>query len=767
MVEALLQYSLLEKIKEKQHNLQSENSMVLVERCSKKYQRQSTRSEYLRLLSLYKVHYSIAGDFICYRKEVSDIFCKPTNDLIYIEKSIPSFTELFSKLKEEKYYNQTNINFFTFSIFPSLMNFFFYSPRFNIDLLEKIVQNTYKENKDLFYQISRAFFVSPEFITFCQIVIQPIFSDIQDHFEKSGDISTNEFSDFVDKLYINICAELRNKKFYSIPKFICHVYIKCDPHLVLKESFLKIAFKDYESLIFYGLFHYSKPPTEALFKALKTIFMNEYEEGSKLNSIKTCFYAIFLKIDSTFLNIPFNIKDGLKEYSSAILSNNDLSFFNCIEENRQIKFQKNYFEYYICNDKNPNNFVTEISFDDSDDSDNEYIIKEIDDDNYFYENNEKTMSDYNLFFEKTIISKMRHLLQSTDPIPEIKEEIIAKTHLTFRKFFDEMLVLRGPIESIPKRREYAAEIIAYVDAELLSQNNDPDKPNNLSVEKILDPVLNDILCSKPEQANLCQLFYSQSNVINELRKFNQKGLSNAKLTSSLTQFQSKIKISDYFKYPTELLKDFQRYSNDNEYQNLFVLLNLFKQGHKDGNLYKNFFIEKVKQANYINQLSLKNDDLIKTTLIELIKHQKSREFIEEFILKEQNEIDPNMLPPDQSFKPTGKELISKMYSALQEKSIFRMIDNVLDINDAFLMIFDKSDVDLKNEVSKAVIVLTKSPNLNLINDFCELYLKQFELERKCDNENNILFSFRKFLALINDSWLFNQEIITKMNQNGS
>ena len=154
---------------------------------------------------------------------------------------------------------------------------------------------------------------------------------------------------------------------------------------------------------------------------------------------------------------------------------------------------------------------------DSTKSDEDYFNDDIND-SHLYINTNDTLKDT----KDLIVPSLRHILQYSDPIPEIKEE------MTFLKFLNEILILRGPIESISVRRYYATDIITSI-GPILKRNPD--------LKDIFKSALEKIDFKKIEDMKDLQKYTSQSKIIKELRKINKNGIQNAEYFFNISKLE--------------------------------------------------------------------------------------------------------------------------------------------------------------------------------------------------------------------------------------
>lgn len=728
----LISYSLLTEIKKKQFGLQCENSMNRVEACSKNYQLQSTRSRYIKLIMNLKVHYSMAGAFLQMQSRKNDhntdIFCKSSNIPINIENYIPNFDEFTTFLQKVKNTDRSKIDFFTFSVFPSILNFFINSPRFDLKLLSTIVRSTYLKDASLLFDISRAFFVSPEFITYCHDVFQPIFSNFQSHFDEIKKQSLPNIKKFLLNLFNN---EYSNSNFIEPPRIVAHALLCCkDSFEMFRNSFLHVAFQNKDTLMFYGLFHYSKPPANDQVKIMRSIFDSIDDLSIKIQGM---FMNIILKsenYDNSFLKEQFIKFDSFKEYSKIIVSNNDIEFFNSTKDMSEITFHSN-TELFLCSEKKLTRLSSsEIEFSEIENSSESNLSCD-----YFFKRSNQSMFDQ----KGCMAAYLRHLLQYTDPIPEISEESIEKNGLTLEKFIDDILILRGPIESISKRRFYAFNLKEF----FVFQSR-----KNASIEEILRPILDKIIIKNPDEIKLYAKYYIEMNQMEMIEGQIGKGLIIVKLISSFIDPMNKtlknsMSHSNYLKYPLniskefkliiEKLKDFQI-----EYKNLIILMRLFDQ---DGtNLYQAFLKKEIESKKI--QMP-ENDQLFQSTVLNSITNPKIKFFVSNFLLKD------------------GQIYIQKLNEAFNDNSIFRMIELVNETLNDILLKFDKSpDPAEIIDIKSISIVLSKPKHFQSIYNFCKTYL--FQLKENTAKVSDILFLFLNFVTDVSYSWDSYQKIIEKM-----
>lgn len=682
------------KLSKKQFELRCEKAMQTIQTFNRDEYINKLRADYLLLLLNEKNHYLRFLDVACALsspEKTIPLASKPIQNIDYLKpkecvhiRSLSFFIDNLMKcdgqIMQENINNPFFINTLTFSLFPAISAYFHPSliPEIDQDQLyndenddvldfqlhnynnvftylsQKIEENAKNEQQIILYQtvfdlFMRPLFASPLFINFCINFFQPIFSDIQnienqkENFVNFSipDYLTSQFNSYYD-IYIHL-----------IPSFIAINLRKSnDPTRTIYESFFKIALQSPESAQFYGLFHYSRPPTEELLIKLRNILsgshnsdvlnmftatllsvgeivnkqMKEWKENemSGLLNILTCSCSETMltnKIDDVNnFDSRIGLALGMKNYyfeEESFVEQNRCLFRYVILSNRDIDL----LEFILNNDKpieyTPSNDAKAGDFSII------YFGFSEDGSDDFEEETEKSSNSQSLSItvidNPTEISpNLRHLLQNSDPIPTFRK---IPEELTLEEFFDKYLVQRGPCSTLAKRKMNARVILS-----LLSYK----KKEKLKIKQILDVLPSTSL----EQDQEIRVLTNATNIrkkIDKISNLNLKINENTELInnlvllndkSSATYFQNfKFMMNqDYISNPKQFILDIR--SNRRNLNKVFfsqpkiVLMKMIDHAKyskwliNSKIIYSSFFLDFVNSTDYNKKIDNKFNSLL-------------------------------------------------------------------------------------------------------------------------------------------------------------
>lgn len=521
----------INKITQKQFELRCEDAMHSIQSSNKEEYLNEVKNNFKNFLQKEKEHFNRFGEIISNLEQKSSSIPEvitqldktvdySIDDQIHIN-SIAYFVEQLLKNDGKLFIiNSKNSDFIetlSFSLFPAISTYF------TVNFLPKIEDNSsnFSEKHYLLYQLHnynnafllisqkikdeptnkivyqdffdllmRPMFATPLFINFCINFFQPIFSDLQNQRVKKETLPNYLINRF--EYYFNFTTHL-------VPSFIAlNLKLSDNPINTLSRSFFEIALSSSESSQYYGLFHYSRPPTEDLLSALRecltiegqgqaqnevltniahklidigdTIEKQMADESKKrkkgLNTILTCSCpekVIRKEINGCYQNVPDT--EG-ERVSLAIEMKNyyfDKDLF--IDQNRPI-FRKVLFSskdeellkyIYESDGFSPFELSQEkvsfkwVNFGFSEDQSDDVEEEEKHESSNPWHN--ATMRDN----PDDVIPSLRHLLQNSDPIPTFRK---LPEEMTFYTFFNEYLVKRGQTDTFSKRKFYE-KVIFY------------------------------------------------------------------------------------------------------------------------------------------------------------------------------------------------------------------------------------------------------------------------------------------------------------------
>lgn len=420
--------------------------------------------------------------------------------------------------------NQDFISTLTFSLFPSISTYFhinlvptlkkgedvfdFQSYNYNnvFLYLSDLIQKCDNPEKKSFYQtifdlLMRPMFASPLFIKFCIKFFQPLFSELQDKEIKDG------FKDFSITIYLlSQFDSYFDLYLHLIPPFILiNLRASDDPIRTLRASFFEIALSSVELSQFYGLFHYSKPPNQFILKSIRYIFMQSQE-------VINMFAVRFISVGDIVLQQmqEWKQREKLGEINIITCSCSETKLTNAIDDVKDaesrvglaLDMKNYYFEENVLVDQNKQYLnkillnsadIDLISYIYEEGNDNDTLFKlsaNTNNDSFFYINfdeinnnlSENNDNDHIDFITKTVKNKpdelapnLRHLLQNSDPLPNFTKIPSIK----IEEFFDQYLVLRGPVSLLSKRKVNKNAIFKLL-----------PKKENLRIKRILEALPN-------------------------------------------------------------------------------------------------------------------------------------------------------------------------------------------------------------------------------------------------------------------------------------
>ena len=438
------------KIRKTQSELRRETSMNLIEIEIRKQIYNQLQNTYFIALSEHKNHYMIF--FLILR-----IFKNKDKFNLLNITSQSSFEEIHTKLPTinalldfaENINNSFLVDALTFLILPSYFGCFrvkFLNTKLNLFFLK--IKNTEKFNL-----YARILFCSPYFIDFINEALQPVLS----HFlaDKSNNIQ-------------NLKTEIISKwRFYQflIPSYIKTILsLSLDREKTLSESFFEIALTNInENTSFsqmYGLVGLNQPIPNEKMKILRDILTIQNKNNSILYDLSNLILERNDEPENFFTEEDKNNAPSL--FQPVLLSKLESEIIKLITQCENVNDLNNF-------DPNKQFINPELN--------QEYSLYL-----YFQENEEKKESELNQI-EQTMAKDsnfmgalIRHLLQTCDPIPIFND---IPDDLTVESFFDQYLVLRGPLETLSQRIEMknaifcqtkvVSKITSYLDQALMNR----------------------------------------------------------------------------------------------------------------------------------------------------------------------------------------------------------------------------------------------------------------------------------------------------------
>lgn len=559
-------------------------------------------------------------------------------------------------------------------------------------------------------------FASPLFVNFCISFFQPIFSELQNRESNKG------FKDFSIFDYLQTEFE-RYFNFYlhRIPAFIIiNLKASDNPNRTLRKSFFDIALKNAESSQAYGLFHYSRPPSEFLLKSLRYVFTN-------LQEVIDTFVARFMSVCDVVLQqmSEWKERDAQGELNILTCACSETKLTNKIDDisdsnsrvGLALAMKDFYFEENVCIDQNKNlfdkillsaadieliNYIRNCS---DDDVLFKLTPKGISDSFYYIHFNpdEKVINDNSNDDDKIkdetksnsiemtirdnpvdITPSLRHLLQNSDPLPNFKEV----PHMTIEEFFNEYLVRRGPSDSLPQRKKNYKIIFSLLQkredsrinqilnslpktalqqdkqiqtlaiASLVKKKIDAINSLYLEIDNSMDILDNAILLNKKESEVYFQKFKSGLNI---------DYIKNPKLFENDVQINVKNLDKKIFSKPSIVLMKMIDKTEDKSEKNIFRL-------GKAKIIYRPLFLDFANSSNVLIQLDSKLNYLLKnfgTNIVESIfktvfplpNESKHKELKFKFLIQKVNRI-PKI----------RKEILEIAVNAFDDYSIIRKVE---------------------------------------------------------------------------------------------
>ena len=596
----------INRLREKQFELRCEKAMNSIQSYNRKEFLKSINDEYNSFLIDEKRHFIRFFDIISGIKSNPPSIPNPTFNLtkrqnisLYNQVHIKSLAYFVKRLMENNGTKLTkNINnpdfiyTLAFSLFPSI------STNFHINLLPKRKGELLnKKNDYINYQLH---------INFCISFFQPIFSNLQNqetNKEKYKSFSIQNFITSQFKIHFDHYTHL-------VPPFIAlNLKLSDNPIRTLVKNFFEIALETGESAQFYGLFHFSRPPSEKLLTDLKEIFVNDQstsnnilklfsdklisigetiqkqmeEAGKKMEhgqlNILTCScpettvleevndhykcvtdnearVPLALKMKNLYFEEDMFINQNKEMFRKVLLSLKDIEVLKYIYEEIDDVNSLKKFQF----SGNENSYFWVI-FGFNEDGSDDNVNKEDDDDNVLTLRSldiSKTMRNDNY----TIVPNLRHILQNSDPIPVFKK---VPENMTIEKFFNEYLVNKGPLSTLAKRKaDYKVifsicaknrimqVILEALDSTTLEQTEEIEKLTiATNTNKRIDEITNVI----------SSINDNNTEIINNLIYLNKQ---------ENKTYIDKLKIGinmDYIQNPNKLLNDF-----DENYEHLRKLI---------------------------------------------------------------------------------------------------------------------------------------------------------------------------------------------------
>lgn len=500
--------------------------------------------------------------------------------------------------------NPDFINTLSFSLFPSISTFFHVNflpekPKKKISksdnsmnyqihnynniflwLNNKIAENPPNKiaYQNAFDYLMRPMFFSPLFISFCSRFFQPILSNLQNSEANKENLQTYPMSNFLISQF-QVQFELST---HLVPPFIAlNLRLSDDPIRTLAKGFFEIALKTAEVAQYCGLFHYSRPPSDQILGILQKHLVNDQSSDNKVlqflvDNFKKFGDIIENQMESTKKTQEFNVLTCSCQEKKVRVEIN--GHFDIIEDPKArfglaLQMKNYYFEKNLFLKQNKSLF-RKVLFNTHDFELLDYIYDDDKKGKFHFSDNESSYKWINFGFSEnanddeeeeeknddsgsisisstmvnnadTIAPNIRHILQNSDPIPQFSK---IPEDMTVESFFEDYLVKKGTIASLPKRKEDKKiifdfskkpmnEIIQALDNTTLDQTSEIELLTiATSVKKKIDSINN-------------LLFISNISIdlINNLVRLNKK-------QDYLQKIKSKTN-KQYIKNPSQLYED--------------------------------------------------------------------------------------------------------------------------------------------------------------------------------------------------------------------
>ena len=402
--------NLYTKIRDIQIQIKGEVKMDSINRFALDESSSDAIKNFQNILEVCKKYYTSILSVFLYAQKNEDK-CLITSDIKYnlsdsehkLDFNIEKSLDIVKKGSSDQI-DQIRMDAFTFSIIPSLFNFF---------LTDESVKNFHDylfhfydaSNMELFYNIARVAFFSPQFIKFCKYVLAPLVT--LDEITEENVKTMTEYN--IEKCPLEIQTLL--EKYTQYDSSGCHI--------LLQKSFIQPIFESSTN--------YAKAPLSGIISYFE---INDYEQKNlceKLSKIMGTFAYCITSSNKSKL-IKTTIDSSLL---SHIPQANKLTIYSDFD---MTMTQKKKFKLFFTSDnsflKNYYSQRTSLKFVKVDLTSQEVEGTQIGNSN-------------NVF--------LRHLLKYSDTLPVKPPKYMLEKNMTIKDILEELCVKRGPFATLQTR----------------------------------------------------------------------------------------------------------------------------------------------------------------------------------------------------------------------------------------------------------------------------------------------------------------------------
>ena len=190
------------------------------------------------------------------------------------------------------------IEYLTFSIIPSYFRFFLTNQSISqLSDFFLLIRNDPKYTDEHYDQLARVVFLTPNFLSFSELVFQPFFTLLYSNYKQNAN------KEETDKLLLSNFSKFK----YLLPKETFVVLkLSTDIFRTLKNSFIKLALSSQKNSYLYNFFHLSQEPSEKILSILQ----------SKIEFLINSFISIVIKNNPFFTDLNNQILSLINDFDN-------------------------------------------------------------------------------------------------------------------------------------------------------------------------------------------------------------------------------------------------------------------------------------------------------------------------------------------------------------------------------------------------------------------------------------------------------------------